>query len=358
MSSSEASCSPPAGSASCAGAGDGRAGSAPRGDGHGHSHAHSHDVAKSSRTRLAIAFGITASVLLAQVIGAVVTGSLALLVDSAHMAVDAIGLLLALTASVLMTRPQSPRRSWGWLRAETIAAGVQATVLLAVGIYALVEGVQRLLDPPPAAQFDVRLLAVIGVIGLVANACSLWVLTSARNSSLNLRAAFLEVLNDALGSVAVIIAAIVISTTGWTGADAVAGMVIALLIIPRSARILRESGSVLMESAPRGLDLEEVAAHLETVPNVLAVHDLHASVVATGIPVLTAHVVVEDSSFHDGSAPRILDDLQACAAEHFPVSVEHATFQLEPTGHTDHERLGHGPLDPESAQQPHGHTQS
>ncbi|MDO5618590.1 cation diffusion facilitator family transporter [Kocuria sp.] len=310
------------------------------------SHSHSHDLAASSRTRLAIAFTITTTVLIAQIVGAVLTGSLALLVDSAHMAVDSVGLLMALFASILITRPRSSRRSWGWLRAEIIAAGAQATVLLAVGIYAMVEGIQRLASPAPAEEFDVVLLGVIGVVGLLANIASLLVLTAARQNSLNMRAAFLEVLNDALGSVAVIVAAVVIATTGWTGADAVAGMLIALLIIPRAARILRESGSVLMESAPRGLDLEEVAAHLETVPRVVAVHDLHASLVATGVPVLTAHIVVEDAVFHDGGAPGILDALQSCAAEHFPVSVEHATFQLEPADHVDHEVLGHGPIPP------------
>lgn len=309
-----------------------------------HSHAHTHDLARASRTRLAIALAITASVLIAQIVGAIITGSLALLVDSAHMAVDSMGLLLALVASVLITRPRSSRRSWGWLRAEIIAAGVQATVLLGVGVYAIVEGMRRLIAPVPADDLDAVLLGVIGVVGLSANIASLLVLTAARETSLNLRAAFLEVLNDALGSVAVIVAAVVIATTGWTGADAVAGILIAALIIPRATRILRESGSVLMESAPKGLDLDEVAQHLESVPHVLAVHDLHASVVATGVPVLTAHVVVEEACFHNGRAPQVLDALQSCAAEHFPVSVEHATFQLEPEGHVEHEALHHGPM--------------
>lgn len=311
-------------------------------DGHGHSH----DLARSSRRRLAIALGITATVLMAQVIGALVTGSLALLVDSAHMAVDSVGLLMALVASILITRPRSSRRSWGWLRAEIIAAGVQATVLLGVGIYAIVEGLRRLFSPVPLDGGDVWLLGAIGVAGLLANIASLLVLTAARGTSLNMRAAFLEVLNDALGSVAVIVAAVVTGLTQWSGADPVAGILIALLIIPRAVRILRESGSVLMESAPQGLDLDEVARHLERVPRVIAVHDLHASLVATGVPVLTAHVVVENSSFDDGSVPRILDALQVCAAQHFPVSVEHATFQLEPAGHVEHETLRHGPMGP------------
>ncbi|WP_144791122.1 cation diffusion facilitator family transporter [Kocuria palustris] len=308
---------------------------------HGHGHGHDH-AAGAGRTRLAIAFGITASILIAELIGAAITGSLALLVDAAHMLVDAGGLLVALVASLLSTRPRSSRRTWGWQRAEILAAGLQAAVLLAVGVYAIVEGIRRLIDPPPADDVDVVLLAVIGAVGLAANIASLLVLSGGRGQSLNMRAAFLEVLNDALGSVAVIAAAAAIRFTGWTGADALAGLLIAVLILPRALLLLRESGSVLLESAPRGLDVAEVAEHLETVPHVVAVHDLHASLVATGVPVLTAHVVVEDECFHDGSLPSVLDALQLCAVEHFPVAVQHTTFQLEPASHRRHESLGHG----------------
>ena len=313
------------------------------GHSHGHAHGggHSHDhAAGAGRRRLAIAFAITSSILIAEVIGAVITGSLALLVDAAHMLVDAGGLLLALLAASLAARPRSSHRTWGWLRAEILAAGMQAAVLLVVGLYAIVEGIRRLLDPPPAADTDVVLLAVIGAVGLAANIASLLVLSGGRGESLNMRAAFLEVLNDALGSVAVIAAAAVIHFTGWTGADALAGLLISLLILPRALVLLRESGSVLLESAPRGLDVAEVREHLETVPHVAAIHDLHASVVATGVPVLTAHVVVDDDCFHDGSLPAVLDALQLCAVEHFPVAVEHTTFQLEPASHRRHEALG------------------
>lgn len=320
-------------------------GAAAEASGHSHGHAHggghSHDhAAGAGRRRLAIAFAITSSILIAEVIGAVITGSLALLVDAAHMLVDAGGLLLALLAASLAARPSSSHRTWGWLRTEILAAGMQAAVLLVVGLYAIVEGVRRLLDPPPAADTDVVLLAVIGAVGLAANIASLLVLAGGRGDSMNMRAAFLEVLNDALGSVAVIAAAAVIHFTGWTGADALAGLLISLLILPRALMLLRESGSVLLESAPRGLDVTEVREHLETVPHVAAIHDLHASVVATGVPVLTAHVVVDDDCFHNGSLPAVLDALQLCAVEHFPVAVEHTTFQLEPASHRRHEALG------------------
>lgn len=273
---------------------------------------------------------------LAQLVGALLTGSLALLVDVVHGFTDSAGLLLALVAAVLMGRPPSARRTWGLARLEVLAAGVQATLLLGIGIYALIEGVRRLTaDTPPDVPGG--LVLVFGVIGLVANLLALLILSGGRDANLNMRAAFLEVLMDALGTVAVIIGAVVIMTTGWTRADAVAGMVIALLIIPRAIAILREAGSVLLESVPPGLDLDEVRAHLLGLDHVLGVHDLHASRIGTALPVLSAHVVVEESCFHDGHAPQMLDALQECVAGHFEVSIEHSTFQLEPAGHLDHE---------------------
>jgi cobalt-zinc-cadmium efflux system protein len=156
-----------------------------------------------------------------------------------------------------------------------------------------------------------------------------------------MRAALLEVVNDALGSVAVLAAAAVIAVTGWQQADAVASLVIVALIVPRTLRLLRETVSVLLESTPPGLDLAAVRTHLLALPHVLEVHDLHASQITSGLPVLSAHVVVEDSCFLDGHAPQVLDQLQACLAGHFPVSVEHSTFQLEPAAHRTHEATAH-----------------
>ncbi|WP_153396518.1 cation diffusion facilitator family transporter [Ornithinicoccus halotolerans] len=293
---------------------------------------------RTHRGRLAAAFGITVAVLVTTVVGAALTGSLALLVDAGHMVTDAGGLLMALLAATLMLRPATARRTWGWRRAEVLAAGAQATVLLGVGIYAFVEGVQRLLVPP---EVHASGLLAFGIVGLVGNLAALVVLSAGRGANLNLRAAFLEVLNDALGSVAVIVSAGVIAATGWTRADAVAGMLIALLIAPRAVIILRQAGNVLLEATPEGLDLADVRRHILSLPHVRDVHDLHASQIATGLPVLSAHVVLDDSCFHDGHAPRVLDHLQACVADHFDVSVEHSTFQLEPSAHADHEQPGH-----------------
>ncbi len=302
---------------------------------HGHDHAHG---GTDHRGRLAVAFGLTATVLVAQAVGAYLTGSLALLVDTAHMLTDTAGLLMALVAAQLTRRPATAQRTWGYRRAEVLAALAQSAVLLAVGVYVLVEGVRRLTAPPEVPSTE---LVVFGVIGLVANVVSLTVLAGGRSSGFNMRAAFLEVLNDALGSVGVIVAAIVIATTGWQQADAVAGLLIGVLIVPRAARLLRETASVLLESTPPGLDLDDVRAHLLEVDHVLDVHDLHASLVATGMPVVTAHVVVDDSCFGDGHGPRILDQLQECLATHFEVSVAHSTFQIEPASHRTHEFLGH-----------------
>ncbi|MCI4660171.1 cation diffusion facilitator family transporter [Cryobacterium zhongshanensis] len=300
---------------------------------------HDHALAGASgRRRLAIAFGITSTILVAEVIGAILTGSLALLIDAAHMLVDAGGLLIALVAATLVTRAATARRTWGYARAEVLAATVQAAVLLAVGIFVFVEGIQRLIAPPEIASGQ---LLVFGVIGLVGNIASITVLASGRDSSFNLRAAFLEVVNDALGSVAVIVAAIVIAMTGWTRADAVVAMLIGVLILPRTFTLLRETVDVLLESTPRGLNLDSVRSHILELPHVRAVHDLHATQIATGLPVLTAHVVVDDECFYDGHASTIIDDLQNCVAEHFEISVEHSTFQLERAVHAEHENHTH-----------------
>lgn len=300
-----------------------------------HEHAHG---STTNRKRLAFAFAITSTVLVAEVIGAIWTGSLALLVDAGHMLTDAGGLGVALLATTLAMRPATSRRTWGFARAEVLAATAQAAVLLAVGLFVLVEGIQRLITPPEIPSAG---LLIFGVIGLAGNLVSILVLASGRGANLNLRAAFLEVVNDALGSVGVIIAAIVISITGWGGADAIAAILIGVLILPRAFVLLRDAVNVLLETTPAGLDLDDVRTHLEALEHVEAVHDLHASQIASGLPILTAHVTVTGDCFRDGHAPEILDQLQACVAEHFDVSVEHSTFQLEPATHREHEHTPH-----------------
>lgn len=304
---------------------------------HHHIHSHSHSgpadpsATHGHRRRLAVVVAITGVIVAAQLVGSIITGSLALLTDTVHALADLSGLVVALIAATLMLRPATNRHTWGFRRIEVIAALGQALLLLVVGGYAVIEGVQRLFQPPtvPAGE-----LLVFGVIGLAANLTGLLVLHDSRDANLNLRAAFLEVLNDALGSLGVIVAAIVIWTTGFQRADALAGLFIAALILPRAFIILRETIRVLMEFVPDGLNLEEVRQHLSEVDHVVEVHDLHASAVATGLPVLTAHVVLDNECFADGDAQQVLRQMHECVASHFDVA--HTTFQLEVPGfHAD-----------------------
>lgn len=289
------------------------------------------------RRKLWIAFGITATIVVAQAVGSVITGSLALLTDTAHAITDASGLLVALIAATLMLRPATSRRTWGFRRIEVIAALGQATLLLVVGFYTAIEGIRRLFEPPEVPATE---LLVFGIVGLVANITAILILSSSRGANFNMRAAFLEVLNDALGSLGVIVAAIVIATTGFQRADALAGLFIAALIVPRAFKLMRETTSVLMEFTPKGLDLDLVRAHILELEHVKDVHDLHASTVATGLPTITAHVVVEDECFTDGHAAEVLHAVKACVAEHFEVSVNHSTFQIETAHISEDEPAG------------------
>lgn len=303
------------------------------GAGHGHDHA----TAGHSKV-LGLVFSLTLVTFLSQVVGAVVTGSLALLVDAGHMLTDVLALAMALTAAQLIRRAATRQRTWGFQRAEVLSAAAQAIILTAVAVYAFVEGIRRLTSPP---EITSDLMIVFGVIGLLGNVIAISLLASSRKDNLNLRAAFLEVVNDALGSVAVIAAAIIMTTTGWLRADALASMVVAVLMFPRAVFVLRAAGRVLLESTPEGLDLDQVRAHILEVPHVRDVHDLHASEIATGLPILSAHVVVDEECFVEGHLPQTLDRLQQCVSEHFPVSIEHSTFQFEPEHHRDHEPAAH-----------------
>jgi len=307
--------------------------------GHGHGHGATGEGPAGSGRALALVLAITCAVLVVEVAGAVVSGSLALLADAGHVLTDVAGLAMALAASVLVRRPPTDRLTWGYRRAEVLAAAVQAAVLLAVGGFIVVESARRLLDPPEVAS---TAMVVFGAVGLAGNAVCIAVLARARagaGEDMNMRAAFLEVVADALGSVAVLVAAAVIAVTGWHRADAVASMLIGAMILPRTWLLLRSTVDVLLEATPRGVDLAAVRQHLLAVPHVRGVHDLHASTVATGLPVLTAHVVVDDGCFHSGHLTSMLDRLQDCLAGHFDVA--HSTFQFESAAHAAHEHPVH-----------------
>ncbi len=269
-----------------------------------------------------------------EVVTAQLTGSLSLLADAGHMATDSIGLVVALAAAKLSTRPATDSSTWGLRRAEVVGAALQSATLTLVGLSVAWHAVKALIRPETVHAEG---MLVMGVIGLVANVISLLVLAGGRGESLNTRAAFLEVAGDALGSVAVIGAGAATAWTGWQRADAVASLLIVALIGPRVVVLLRDTGRMLMDLTPQGLDLGEVREHITSLEGVRAVHDLHAWNVASGLPVLTAHVVVSDQSLTRERYGQVLDALQSCVAEHFPVRIEHTTFQLEPASHQEHE---------------------
>lgn len=282
--------------------------------------------APGMRRRLLIAFSFVASIVVVQFIGAWLSGSLALLVDLVHSFVDSSGLLIAVVAVTLIARPPSNERTWGYRRLESLAALAQGLLLLGVSIYAIIDGIRRWAAPPEVAAGP---LLIVAALSLVLNVAAMLALAAGRKASLNMRAAFLEVLVDALGTLAVMVSAILILTTGYTRADTLAAFLIAALIIPRAVILLRDAVRILMDFTPAGLDLDEVRRHMLAVDHVIDVHDLHASTVASGLPTLSAHVVLDDSCFSDGHAIEILDGLRRCIAEDFEVSIEHTTFQLE-----------------------------
>lgn len=303
------------------------------GAGHDHSHGSGGGTASAAhRGRLRIALILTSSVLGLQVVGGVITGSLALVADAGHMATDVVGLSMALLAIHFANRPTSERRTFGFARAEILAALANCLLLFGVGGYILYQAVLRFMDPP---EIEGGLTFAFGAAGLVVNLISLALLMRGRRESLNVRGAFLEVLADALGSVAVIISALVIVTTGWQYADPVASLAIGSMIIPRTFKLLREALDVLLEAAPKDVDVSEVRTHILALPGVVELHDLHVWTITSGMPVISAHVVVKENVLQSVGQERLLHDLQGCLGDHF--DVEHCTFQIEPVGHAEHE---------------------
>ena len=299
-----------------------------------HDHAPSGMRGAGNRRLLAISLAITSTVMVVQLFGAALSGSLALFADAVHMFTDAAALVIALIASIVAARPANDRRTFGYQRAEVLGALINGVILLVLSAWVAVEGVLRLLNPREA-EVDGGLMLIVAIVGLVANAAAMWLLSSAQKRSINVRGAYLEVLGDLIGSAAVIVAAVVVLATGWDQADAIASLLIAAMIVPRAIGLLREVFSVLAESAPKGTHVTEIREHILSTPGVVDVHDVHVWQLTRGAPVFTAHVVVDDAALADGRAAGILSRLQTCLSEHF--DVEHSTFQLEPAGHVEHE---------------------
>ncbi len=302
-------------------------------EGHGHS-AHATGRAEDRRA-LRLVLTVTLLVVVVELVGAWLSGSLALLADAGHMVTDAAAVLIALSASYVATLPATSRRTFGYHRAEILAALVNALVLLGVCGFLVVVGVQRLVDPP---EVHAGQMVGFALVGLAANVVAVGILAGRRDTSLNMRAVWLEVLGDTLGSVAAVVAGVVIMTTGFLRSDAIASLLIALLILPRSWSLLRDSVAVLLETTPRHLDLDEVREHLLAMPGVMDVHHLHAWSITSGMPMLSAHVSVTQEALAARGVGALLDECGRCVAVDF--GIEHATFQVEPEGHRSHENLG------------------
>lgn len=288
------------------------------------------------RRRLGIALAIAACVLVIEVAGAVVSGSLGLLADAGHVLADTAGLALSLGAATLATRPPTHALTFGLARAEILAAMLNALLIVGVAAFVIFSAVSRLRH---GHEVDGGLMLWFAGAGLLGNLVSMSLLAPGRHESMNVRAAFLETAADALASTGVLLAALLVARFGWQLADPLVSLLVGLWILPRSYHLLRDSLEVLLEASPRNVDLRAVRDHILGVEHVIDVHDLHAMTVTSGLPVLSAHVVVEESCFSDGHAPRLLAALQDCLGEHFDVA--HSTFQLEPEWHAASEPHRH-----------------
>jgi cobalt-zinc-cadmium efflux system protein len=309
------------------------------GRGHGHGPGgsggggHTHRPGPGTDARyLVVALLLLAAFMVAEVIAGVLSGSLALLSDAGHMLSDVGAIAVALWAIRLAARPASGAWTFGWKRAEILSAAGNGITLLVVSSIVTVEAVSRLLHPPEVAGGVVIAVAAAGVTVSVAAA---WALARADRASLNIQGAFRHVLTDLYGFIGTVIAGVIILATGWTQADAIASLVVVGLMLKAAWELLRDSGRILLEAAPKTMNLDDVRAHLLATEHVRGLHDLHAWTVTSNLPALSAHIIIDDSCFTDGCAPRLLDQLQACLAGHF--DVEHSTFQLEAAAHASHE---------------------
>jgi len=282
---------------------------------------------------LVVVLCLSLAVLAVELIGGLAANSLALLADAGHVLADVVGMLVVLVAIWIGSRPASSERTFGYLRVEILAAVLNAGLLFAVAAFILYEAWRRFSEPPVVVS---GLMLAVALFGLVVNAISLWLLRDAQARSLSMRGAYLEVLGDLAGSAAAVIAAAVIALTGLNGADIVASVVIALLILPRTWRLLKDAIDVLLEATPGGVDMGEVRTHILSARGVADVHDLHAWSITSGVNVVSAHVVLDA-----GAEPAaVLDELCSCLSGDF--DIEHSTFQLETRDRRRLEAATHG----------------
>ncbi|MCC6184041.1 MAG: cation transporter [Microthrixaceae bacterium] len=293
----------------------------PGGAGHNHGSALARS-GEAAKRPLTLALGLSLLTFVVQVVVGALTGSLALLTDSAHVLTDGVGIALALAAVILATRSRRPERTFGLYRLEVLSALANAVLLLAVAAWALYEAVQRIQDPPEVPGWPVL---VVGVVGLITNLAALRLLSE--GGSLAAEGARLEVLADTVGSVGVVAGGAIIVATGATVIDAWVGLAIALWIVPRSLRLAASALRVLVQAAPAGLDLDAIHDDLATIPDVVGIHDLHLWTLTSDMEVFTAHVMVSTDADHHS----VLDQARVLLADRH--GIHHATLQVEPEDH-------------------------
>ena len=293
-------------------------------------------TARGDARYLSAALGLILAFMVAEVVAAVVAGSVALFADAGHMLTDAGALGASLWALRLSERPATGRMTFGFKRAEILSAAANGVTLAAVGALLLATAVSRLVHPIHVRGATVTVVALVGV---VVNVAATAILARANRRRLNIAGALAHLVTDVWAFAGTAAAGIVIIATGFDRADPIASLAVVSLMARAAYKLLRASGRILLEAAPEDMDLGDVRSHILELEQVVAVHDLHVWVLNSDLPAVSAHVVVDSDCFADGSAPRLLDQLQACLAGHF--DVEHSTFQLEPAGHVDHESPQH-----------------
>ena len=290
------------------------------------------DRPPADRRRLRAVLGLLIGYMAVEVIVAVLAHSLALLADAGHMLTDAGAIAGSLWAMRLASRPSSPVWSYGLKRAEILAAAANGVTLVVVAALVGAESIRRLVHPH---HVHAGPMLAVALAGMAVNVAATLVLARADRRSLNIEGAFQHIVTDLYGFAGTAIAAVVIIVSSWERADPTASLFVVALLLRAAWRLLRASGHILLEGTPEAVDLEEVRRHLRELPEVIAVHDLHAWTLTSELPALSAHVVVTDACLSDGTAGRVLDRLQSCLSDHF--DVEHSTFQLEAASHADHE---------------------
>lgn len=281
-------------------------------------------VTARNRRSLWITFGLTFTYLFVEVVGGLLTNSLALLADAAHMLTDVGGLGLALFATWISMKPTTPAKTYGYYRAEILAALANAVVLFLISFYILYEAYRRFQEPPEVASLP---MLAVAVVGLAVNSIGIWLLRGAAKESLNMQGAFLEVVSDLLSSVAVLAAGGIMWQTGWWYADPIFSVVIGLFILPRTWKLMGHAVNVLLEATPAHINLAEVERAMLAVEGVDSVHDLHVWTITSGIDAFSAHVVLADRGV--GADATIAERLAAILKERF--GIDHSTIQVEVT---------------------------